>query len=86
MSYRLELARPAKKALDRMDSQTEARIWQRLHELEQNPLDKSKALKGVEGVRSSRVGDWRILYAINEGERLIYVLAVRPRGQAYRRL
>jgi mRNA interferase RelE/StbE len=86
LSYRLELAHPAKKTLERMDNRTEARIWQRLHELVQSPFDKSKALKGVEGVRSSRVGDWRILYAINEGERLIYVLAVRPRGQAYRRL
>lgn len=69
-----------------MDNRTEARIWQRLHELEQAPLAKSKELKSVEDVRSTRVGSWRILYTLSEGERVIYVLAIRPRGQAYRRL
>lgn len=30
------------------------------------------------------VGDWRILYTVDEEAQAVYVVAVRPRGQAYR--
>lgn len=88
MSYLAQLSREAVKRLDRLDRATCARIERRLYELKASPYDPgiSKLLKGPEGVRSSRVGDWRILYTINEKVKTIYVIAIRPRGEAYRDL
>lgn len=88
MTYEIRLYREAIKALDRMDRKTEERIRRRLRELADNPTAQrlSKPLKGMEGLRSSRVGEWRILYVVDELNMAVAVLAVRPRGQAYRRL
>ena len=41
------------------------------------------ALKGGEGFRL-RVGDWRVLYTVHPGEKLLRVAAILPRGEAYR--
>ena len=86
MNYRTEFSREALKRRDRLDQATFERIERRLDELEANPYDPriSKLLKGLEGMRSSRVGDWGILYTVNEKAKIIYVVAIRPRGQAYR--
>jgi mRNA interferase RelE/StbE len=45
------------------------RLDARIDEIEANPFDLriSKLLKGGSGLRSSRVGDWRILYAVHYG-------------------
>ena len=88
MSYGVRLSREAVKTLDRMDSKLEKRIRSRLHELSDDPLDPrlSKLLTDMEGLRSSRVGGWRILYTIDNSANAVIVLAVRPRGQAYRHL
>ncbi|MBX6377928.1 MAG: type II toxin-antitoxin system RelE/ParE family toxin [Clostridia bacterium] len=88
MSLRIELTREAEAALDRLDRVTERQIRRRLRELADGPFDPrlSKPLVGLEGLRSSRVGDWRVLFTVNESERVLEVLAVRPRGETYRRL
>ncbi len=88
MNYEVRLSREALKTLDRMDSKLEKRIRSRLHELSDDPLDPrlSKPLTDMEGLRSSRVGGWRILYTIDNSANAVIVLAVRPRGQAYRHL
>ncbi|MBI2939339.1 MAG: type II toxin-antitoxin system RelE/ParE family toxin [Chloroflexi bacterium] len=88
MSYTIRLARPAAKALERLDQSTEGRVRTRLRELADDPFDPrlSKPLVGVEGLRSSRIGGWRVLFTVNEAERAVYVVAIRPRGEAYRRL
>jgi mRNA-degrading endonuclease RelE of RelBE toxin-antitoxin system len=36
------------------------------------------------GQRTSRVGDWRIIYRVDEARQEIMVIAFRPRGKAYR--
>ena len=88
MSYQANLSREALKRLDRLDHSTYQRIERRLYELKADPFDPriSKSLKGLEGMRSSRVGDWRILYTVNPSIQTIYIVAIRPRGEAYRGL
>lgn len=82
MSWAVRLYREATKALERLDAATRNRILQRLGELAANPLDtrSSKPLAQMEGLRSSRVGSWRILYTVTKSEHIVHVLAVRPRG------
>lgn len=88
MSYEVRISHPAVKDIERLDAPTERRVRRRLDELAQAPTDRrlSKPLVGVPGLRSSRVGDWRILFRVNETERVVEIVAVRPRGDAYRRL
>ena len=37
------------------------------------------------GERKSRVGDYRVFYEVAETTKTVYVIAVRPRGKAYKR-
>jgi mRNA interferase RelE/StbE len=45
-----------------------------------------RPVRGVEGLLRLRAGDWRILFTLNKQDREVFVLAVRPRGQAYRNI
>jgi mRNA interferase RelE/StbE len=85
MSYGLILGRRAKKGIKDLDTAIVQRIEERLQELSNNPLDPriSKAIKMSPGRRTSRVGDWRIIYQVNESEKLIEVISIWPRGKAY---
>lgn len=86
MSYRVQLSLPAKKQLDRLDQVTARRLNDRLKELTFDPFSTriSKAVKMEPGQRSSRVGDWRIIYRVNERNNELNVIAFLPRGKAYR--
>jgi mRNA interferase RelE/StbE len=86
VSYRVQLALPAKKQLDRLDQATARRLNERLKELAFDPFSTriSKAVKMEPGQRTSRVGDWRIIYRVNESDNEVSVIAFRPRGKAYR--
>jgi mRNA-degrading endonuclease RelE of RelBE toxin-antitoxin system len=87
MSYGLELSHQAKKALKLIDKATVKRIEQRFIELSLAPFDPrlSKPLEVGEGEWTTRVGNWRIIYGINEAEKTIYVFSIEPRGKAYLR-
>lgn len=86
MSYRVQLSLPAKKQLDRLDQVTARRLIERLKELTFDPFSSriSKAVKMSPGQRTSRVGDWRIIYRVNESDHEIKIIAFLPRGKAYR--
>ncbi|MCY1208270.1 hypothetical protein D9M68_324170 [compost metagenome] len=47
------------------------------------PNPNARKLAGRNGYRL-RVGDWRVLYEIEDGRLVILVLAVSPRGGAYK--
>ncbi len=71
--------------LRRLDKTMRARVVKRLEELGDDPFAYSKALQGTE-VRSSRVGDYRLLFEIHEGRLLVFVLTIGSRGPVYRDL
>jgi mRNA interferase RelE/StbE len=86
VSYFVQLSLPAKKQLDRLDQSTVKRLDERLKELALEPYSTriSKAVKMEPGQRTSRVGDWRIIFRVDELHQEIMVIAFRPRGKAYR--
>jgi mRNA interferase RelE/StbE len=52
--------------------------------LEENPLPKGvKKLSGIDAYRI-RVGDYRILYQINSKKKIIEIIAIAHRKDAYR--
>lgn len=88
MKFEVRLYREATRALDRLDQPTKRRVLERIEALALDPHDRrlGKALTNAEGLRSARVGGLRVLYTVDDANRVILVLAIRPRGQAYRRL
>ena len=82
--YRIVIAPRAKKEIDRLDSRMRVRIANALEVLAEDP-HMGKALKAeLKGRYSYRVGDYRIIYRIEEGLLIIQVIKVMHRREAYR--
>ena len=86
MNFRVSVAHEAEKILDRLDRPNEERIRARFGRLAVDPFDPrlSAPLAGRPEIRKSRVGGWRILFAVDREAKAIYVLTVDTRGQVYR--
>lgn len=67
MTYRVEVHHQAAKELKRLDRTTIKRIWAKISELAQDPLNPrlSRQMETEPDSRYSRVGDWRIIYSLN---------------------
>lgn len=87
MSYRTVLSAKAIKTLDRLDKKTENRILAKVDGLSINPLDPriSNQLEMVPEHRYSRVGDWRIVYEIEEASKTVYIVTIQHRSRVYKR-
>ncbi len=88
-TWKIIFHRNAEKALDRLPITELNRVWARIKELENDPRPYGcKKLKGTacDNLYRLRVGDWRILYAIEEEKLIILILDIEPRGSAYRQL
>jgi mRNA interferase RelE/StbE len=83
--YQLLFSDQAAKDIKRLDQKLQRRVLARTGQLAENPFNPrvSKWLAATDD-RTSRVGDWRIIYRIDQQERKIWILAVRSRGRAYR--
>lgn len=79
--YTIILKKPAKKFIDRLPKKEKHRV---VEAIEQLPRGQDiKRLKGRHDVFRLRVGDYRILYTVNHGELIVYVIGVGNRGQVY---
>jgi mRNA interferase RelE/StbE len=84
MSCSVYLKKSAEKELSSLSSATHDKIVKHLVELERNPLPKGvKRLRGIDAYRL-RVGDYRILYQINSKKKIIEIIAIAHRKDAYR--
>ena len=80
---RVELARSARKEIVDLDWPLSDAVVEALGLLEREP-EASHLLRGrLRGLRSLRVGTYRIIYQVDDGQRLVRVLAVRHRSVAY---
>jgi len=84
--YSVELRRRAHRALDRLPESDFRAIVEAIEGLAQTPRP-----RGVEKVRNSdlwriRKGDYRVVYAIDDGRKLVTVVRVGHRSEIYRSL
>jgi mRNA interferase RelE/StbE len=83
--YRIELRPAALKALRKIDPNDRKRIQGAIALLGEDPRPPgAKALQGRAGLRV-RVGDYRIVYTIDDGVLLIVVVTVGHRRDVYDR-
>lgn len=85
--YRIVLKTGAAKSLDRLQPKLRQRIVARLRDIAGDPgrrRPQVKALKGrLAGRFRLRVGDWRVIFELDREQRLLRVLTVSPREDAY---
>ena len=80
-----ETARRQLKKLDRSTAQTLLRYLNRLVQETEDPRQRGKGLTAnLTGLWRYRVGDYRVICDIQNGELVVLVLQVTHRSQAYR--
>ncbi|MDP2995426.1 MAG: type II toxin-antitoxin system RelE/ParE family toxin [Anaerolineales bacterium] len=77
----------AEKILKRLDGETLERIRRALRSLANEPRPAGvRKLTGHDNLYRLRVGDWCIIYAIEDDRLIVLVLEISTRGNAYRNL
>lgn len=85
--WQILIHRKAENILKRLNGETLERIRRAIRRLANTPRPVGvKKLAGYENLYRVRVGDWRIIYAIEEDRLIILVLEISPRGGASRDL
>jgi mRNA interferase RelE/StbE len=85
--YEILWSRQARKKLDRLPQKIAERVYavvDRFKNVPRPPI--SLKLRGGTAIWRYRVGDYRILYAIDDGVRRVSILAVQRRKDVYRDL
>lgn len=84
--YRVEVQRSAERELSRLSAELFARVTTKISALAEDPRPPgAQKLMGLDGYRI-RVGDYRILYELDDTTRVVFVTRVRHRRDVYRRL
>lgn len=82
--YRITLARTAEKEIARLPSQIQERVAEAINTLAEAPRPfSSKKLKGSAHVYRIRVGNYRVIYEIQDKAKIVDVAHVRHRREAY---
>ena len=83
MNYSLFILPSAEKDLDHLEKGLYQRCHRSILKLAGNPRPPgSQKLTGEEGYRI-RVGDWRILYRIDDHERKVFIYRIKHRKDVY---
>ena len=84
MAYLVLLKSGAEKELERLPVKTHDRIVEHLISLKDEPFPPGvKKLQGREGYRM-RVGDYRILYVVDNAKEKVEILSIAHRKEVYR--
>jgi mRNA interferase RelE/StbE len=85
-TWEIIFTRPAGKVYDKSPKDMQQRLDNCFEELEKNPFYGSniKPLTGqLKGLYGCRVGDWRVIYRLFKEKRIVEIVAILPRGDAY---
>jgi len=84
--YKIIFAKEAQKALLRLPKKSAMLVRQKLEQLAADPHvpnTNAKKLQNRSGYRL-RIGDWRVIYEIQNDELIVLVLKIAQRGEIYR--
>ena len=83
-SYDLEIKRSAQKELDALDDALFNRVDRKILSLADIPRPAaSKKLKGYKDQWRLRVGDWRVVYIIDDAAKRVSITRVQHRREVY---
>ena len=79
--YKIIIKKKAKKFIDKLPMPTKKRIIEAINLL---PYGSDiKQMKGHDDLFRLRIGDYRIIYTVDNGELIVYVIGAGNRGQIY---
>ena len=82
MQYKIEIDKKAVKFISKQPKNQQERIFKAIYKL---PFQGYiKALQGFSGYYRLRVGEYRIIYTVNNSILLVQVVAAGNRGQIYK--
>ena len=83
--YDVTFARSARKELQALSRALQGRVFRRIEALASNPRPAGcRKLEGADDLWRIRIGDYRVIYSIDDARRNVDVSAVRHRSEAYR--
>ena len=83
--FTVVFARSARKELQSLDPPVALRILKRIEALAKDPRPTEvRKLEGADDLWRIRIGGWRVVYRVVDKERLVDIVAVRHRREAYR--
>ena len=83
--YALRFARAARRELEALDMAMVQRLFASIERLAREPRPRGcRKIRGADNLWRIRIGDYRVLYTIDDQARIIDILAVRHRSDAYR--
>jgi len=87
VSYAIQVSASAERELLGLSSNVQARLVAAIHKLTGNPRQGAgiKKLRGEPGAYRVRVGDYRVLYRVDDERRLVMVVRAGHRREVYRR-
>ena len=86
MSYDVRFKPSALREFRALPEQVQVRVGRRLDALGADPRPKGvQKMEGGEGFHRIRVGDYRVVYAIADRARVLFIVKVGHRGDVYRR-
>ncbi|MEM9509426.1 MAG: type II toxin-antitoxin system RelE/ParE family toxin [Cyanobacteria bacterium P01_E01_bin.35] len=84
MSYRVIIPKPVLKQLNNLPQKIRLRLLSEIRLLKDNPRPNGvKKLKGYENTYRIRVGNYRVIYEIEDQEMIILILSSIHRRDAY---
>ncbi len=79
--YKIIIKKKAKKFIDKLPKNERIRVAKAIEALPNG--EDIKKLKGYSDLLRLRVGDYRIIYTVNNGELLVIVIDAGNRGEIY---
>ena len=85
LSYEIVFARSARKELETLSHPVAKRILEKIEQLALNPRPSGcKKIRGHLNLWRIRVGEYRVIYSIDDQNMVVDISVVRHRGEAYR--
>ena len=83
--YEITFTRSARRELEALDPEMINRIFPKIENLSGNPRPRNCIkLQGSKSLWRMRVGNYRIIYSINDHTKLVDIITIRHRREAYK--
>lgn len=82
--YRISFAKSARKELEGLEAVVVRRVFPKIEALANQPRPSGcRKLEGFKNLWRIRIGDYRVVYSIDDDKRIVDITAVRHRSKAY---
>lgn len=83
LMYQIVISKKAKKFIDKLPKNEKSRVVSAIERLPNG--EDIKKLKGHDDLLRLRVGNYRIVYTVDNGKLIVYVVDADKRGDIYKR-